>query len=181
MDHMPRAQRVTGNSRKTKNGIVRSRNTSKALSTKERMISNARQVFIITPYKTASLRNICSSHNLVWYHFGSKANLFNALTSRIIEEICDIIPSFVQGIDKMTPQKGLEHFVKQVLDYLLTNPDSMKIISQNLGNCDESEIGLPGLDIMEAFHNQLFNAFIKIDLVSRGSIISSIHLISAAW
>lgn len=162
MDHMPQAQRKNKNNRKTENVKVQSRKRFKALSTKERLISNARQVFIKSPYKTASLRNICSSHNLVWYHFGSKADLFNALTSRIIEEVRAIIPSFVQGIDKMPPQKGLEHFVKQFLDYLFENPDSMKIINQNLGNCDESEIGFPGLDIMQAIHNQIFTAFLKI-------------------
>ncbi len=159
---MPQALKKSKNKRKTENVNVRSRKRSKSLLTKEKLISNARQVFTKTPYKTASVRDICSSHNLVWYHFGSKGNLFNALTSRIIEEVSDIIPSFVQGIDKMPPQKGLEHFVKQFLDYLFENPDSMKVINQNLGNCDESDIGFPGLDIMQAIHNQIFAAFLKI-------------------
>jgi len=162
MTQMPQAQRVNKNNCMTKNAKVRSRKRPKALSTKERLISNARQVFSKSPYKTASLRNISSSHNLVWYHFGSKANLFNALTSRIAEEVSSMIPSFVQGMDKMPPQKGLSYFVKKLLDYLFTHPESMQIINQNLGNCDESDIGYPGLDIMQAMHNQFFNAFRKI-------------------
>ncbi len=153
---------MNSKNRKTKNAEVRPRDRSKANSTKERLLSNARQVFIETSYKTGSIRNISSSHNLVWYHFGSKANLFNALTSRLSEEVSDIIPSFVQEIERMPPKKGLEHFVKQFLDFLFTHPDSMNIINRNLGNCDESEIGFPGLDIMQAIHNRLFTSFKRI-------------------
>ncbi len=147
---------------KAKKMNVLSQNTSKAISTKEKLIANARQVFTKSPYKTASLRNIYSNHNLIKYHFGSKADLFNALTSNIIEDITNNIPSFVQGIDQMPPQKGLKHFLKQFLDYVFVNPASMMIINQNLGNSDESESGFPGIDIMQAIHTQLFTSFLKI-------------------
>lgn len=131
--------------------------TPKALATQKALLSEATTAFTNNPYATTGLRAICCSHNLIGYHFGSKANLFHTITGQLSDNLGQAIATSMDGIDLQDPQKGLECFISRILDYAFTHFEGFMIIVQNLGNIDPTEVGLPGLDIMQTLYHELLN------------------------
>lgn len=134
------------------------RKTPKALATQKALLAEATAAFTNNPYATTGLRAICSSHNLIGYHFGSKAKLFNTITGQISEDMGQAIATCMEGIDLTSPQKGLECFFSRILDYAFGHPEGFMIIVQNLGNIDPTEVGLPGVDIMQTLYQALLSS-----------------------
>ena len=132
----------------------RARNISKAKAKKEEILADARTIFTKYPYNKASLRLICektgSNHNLIRYHFGSKAKLFEELINLLIAELETVLHATVKDIDNFPPQASLALFIKQYLDFGFSHPDSMTIIMHNIGSYDDSEFVIPGLALLKS-------------------------------
>ena len=128
--------------RKGRDGSVK-----KSAVTRGRIIAAARKVFSRHPYHTASVRMIGKeggfNHELIRYHFPSKAGLFEC----IIRDICDDVYrsniSFLDGTAGMAPERGLSIYLDRFLDYHYRQPDALRIIMMNMTVTDDPE-SIPG-------------------------------------
>ena len=130
------------------------RHTRKAKATQDSILADARSFFTSHPYNKASLRGICEktdgNHNMIRYHFGSKANLFDTLISQLMEEWEAAIPSIAKEGDPSHPRKGLALFIKRYLDFGFTHPDGMIIIMHNMGSHADSESDKPISNLLKS-------------------------------
>lgn len=117
--------------------------------------SSARRVFALKAYKNASLRKISPSHNLIWYHFGSKADLFYEVSQILQRELGHKIAAIAQEIRKKSTKQNFTCLVAACLDFRHTQKDAMMIINQNLGGTENLKKGPAGLDLLHVLYDQL--------------------------
>jgi len=103
-------------------------------TTKERVMQAALHIFAERGYAGASLRDIAAmagvTKPMVYYHFGSKAGLYQALLDQSLDE------SFAQmklGDQGATLRERLVRVVESMLTYGMDNPDMIRIVVQTFG------------------------------------------------
>lgn len=133
-----------------------------------KILKAARLVFAQHPFKSASTRLIAElagiEHPLIHYYFGSKARLFEAVARDLYEEFNRANQSWLEGLEKTMPEKGLSLYLDRLVDYAFENPEALQIIFLNM-----AQVG--GVEEIPGFH------YIRLHLkqVSR-TVARTVHL-----
>lgn len=139
-------EKITGTmGRKESDKDVESPEPRKSDVTRERILRAAREVFAVYPYNAASIRMIGKvggfDHPLIHYYFPSKASLFEAVVAEICEEFYLANISWFEGLERMSPRKGMPIYLDRFLDYNFKHPEPLRIIMLNIAQIDRpSEI-----------------------------------------
>ena len=122
-------------------------NVPDTVNARERILKAAREVFSLNSFKEASTRMVAKQagveHPLIHYYFGSKEKLFQTMVEEIYEEFVKDQGTWLDGLDKLSPAKGLALFIDRLLDYTLANPVALQIISLNIVHLGRIE-DIPG-------------------------------------
>ncbi len=125
----------------------------KSAATRKKIVSAARRVFVRYPYHQASIRMIAAEgkfHFSLINHYFSKAELFGAVATEVIEELWDAYVSWLKDVGGLTPEDGLSLFLDRALDYLFEKPDLLSILLKNAGGAGTSE-SAPGFDYFSQY------------------------------
>ncbi len=118
-------------------------------ATRRKILDAAKEVFGEYAYKAASIRMIGKrariDHPLISYYFPSKAVLFEAVLTDIIEHFNVAAQEWYKGIAKMGLSRGLSVFFDRILDYYQKYPEHFRILVLNAVQSDEKET-IPGYD-----------------------------------
>ncbi len=100
---------------------IESVDSSKNLSTRERILDAAEQLFAISGFAETSMRDITKHANVnlaaINYHFGSKDDLINEVFIRCLDPIHDVLQENMDNLIKEAaePSKALKHIVELVV------------------------------------------------------------------
>ena len=116
-------------------------------ATRQRILDAAASVFARLPYHAASLRMIGRegdfNHEIIRYHFPSKAALFETVLSGICDGIYRANLSFLGEIAGLETGEGFSLYLDRFLDYHHRNPGALRIIVLNIAMTDDPE-SVPG-------------------------------------
>jgi AcrR family transcriptional regulator len=130
---------TSGGKRKT-----RRKNGSGDGTTRKKIMTAARRVFSLQPFKGATTRMIAQEagvdHPLIHYHFGSKEMLFEAIAEEMYEEFGKAHHDCLEGISLLEPRKGLSLYLDRLLAYCIKYPEQLQLIllnSPQIGRLEE--------------------------------------------
>lgn len=116
----------------------------KSENASDKILKAARSIFSKYPYNAATTRMIAGEadvdHPLIYYYFGSKEKLFEAVTEQMYLDFERVNPTWFDGMNRMTPKAGFSLFLDRLLDYSFANPEAFQLILINLtqiGSLDE--------------------------------------------
>ena len=140
-------------SRPGKNSPAQKKET-KGEATRRRIIAVARRVFSRYPYNATSIRMIGDEggfdFTLLYHYFPTKAELFEAVVSLLLEEHTRAVRSIVSELKAGPLRDSTRQLIDDLLDYSFSNPDVMKGAMQNAAQVDRFE-DLPGFDLLTRF------------------------------
>jgi AcrR family transcriptional regulator len=126
----------------------------KGNETREKILDAAQQVFATYPYHSAGIRMISElagvDHPLINYYFGSKADLFRAVISRMRRQRTELQKNWLANAKSMGPTRGFSIFLDFVLEDYRKRPGLLHLISLNFRQVD-TEKPIPGFDLIEDF------------------------------
>ena len=135
------------------NGSVK-KNETKGEATRRRIIAVARRVFSRYPYNATSIRMIGAEgkfdFTLLYHYFPTKAELFEAVVSLLLEEHTQAVRSIISELKPGSLRENTRQLIDSLLDYCFSNPDVMRGSMQNAAQVDRFE-DLPGFDILTRF------------------------------
>ncbi|MBI9076481.1 MAG: TetR/AcrR family transcriptional regulator [Desulfatibacillum sp.] len=127
---------------------------TKGQATRRRIVSVARRVFSKYPYNAASIRMIGEEggfdFTLLYHYFPKKAELFEAVTSQLLDEFRAAVTGIIKGLDSPSMHENMARFVARTLDYSFDNPDVMMGCMQNIAQLDKFE-DMPGFEHLTGF------------------------------
>ena len=127
---------------------------TKGQATRRRIIAVARRVFSKYPYNAASIRMIGEEggfdFTLLYHYFPKKAELFEAVTSQLLEEFRIAVTEIIKELDSPSMKENMTRFVDKTLDYTFDNPDVMMGCMQNIAQLDKFE-DMPGFEHLTRF------------------------------
>ncbi|MBT4089164.1 MAG: TetR/AcrR family transcriptional regulator [Deltaproteobacteria bacterium] len=104
--------------------------------TREKILDAAIQVFARYPYQNAGLRVISKlaevDHPLISYYFGSKADLFHAVLSRMMEQRLELQKGWFAVVRPMGAERGFSIFLDNLLEDYRKRPGLFHVVSLNL-------------------------------------------------
>jgi len=122
--------------------------------TRETILDAAQQVFATYPYHSAGIRMISElagvDHPLINYYFGSKADLFRAVISRMRGQRIELQRNWLANVKSMGPTRGFSIFLDYVLEDYRKRPGLLHLISLNFRQVDTKN-PIPGFDLIEDF------------------------------
>ncbi|MCP4751465.1 MAG: TetR/AcrR family transcriptional regulator [Proteobacteria bacterium] len=125
----------------------------KKKETRDRILEAATLVFSRHPYQNAGLRMISKlaevDQPLINYYFGSKADLFRAVLSRMIEQRRELQKTWFAVAKPMGAERGFSLFLDNLLEDYRRRPGLFHVISLNFPQNHENPI--PGYDLIEDF------------------------------
>lgn len=103
---------------------------------RERILKASREIFGRYSFKAASTRMVAKQagveHPMIHYYFGSKEKLFETMAADMYAGFVGSMETWLVGLERMSPHKGLALFIDRMLDYTLANPDALQIIALNM-------------------------------------------------
>ena len=125
--------------------------------TRLKILKAARKVFAQYAYHAASIRMIGKEagidHPLISYYYPSKAVLFEAVLADILQEWQKANDAWFEGIDRMSPEKGLSIYIDRLLDYSRKRPYAAQVLMLNMVQAQDGDI-IPGYHAIQAFFDQ---------------------------
>ncbi len=106
-----------------------SKKTEKSTATRQRMIEAATKLFAASGYAQTSLSEVINAANVttgaVYYHFGDKKSLFQAVAEFLEQEILDEVSARVSAIEH--PWEAFETGILETLE-VCARPDIQRIV-----------------------------------------------------
>lgn len=126
-------------------------------TTRLKILKAARKVFAQYAYHAASIRMIgkeaCVDHPLISYYFPSKAVLFEAVLADIMEKWQVANVAWSEGIDLMSPKKGLSLYIDRVLDFSRKRPYAAQVLMLNMVQAQDGET-IPGYHAIQRYFEE---------------------------
>jgi len=126
-------------------------------ATRSKILKAARKVFAQYAYHAASIRMIGKEagidHPLISYYFPSKAVLFEAVLSDILQEWQAANEAWSEGIDQMSPEKGLSLYIDRMLEFSGKRPYAAQVLMLNMVQAHDADT-IPGYHAIQAFFDQ---------------------------
>jgi TetR/AcrR family transcriptional regulator len=126
-------------------------------ATRSKILKAARKVFAQYAYHAASIRMIGKKagvdHPLISYYFPSKAVLFEAVLADIMEEWQVANAAWSEGIDLMSPEKGLSLYIDRVLDFSRKRPYAAQVLMLNMVQAQDGET-IPGYHAIQTYFEE---------------------------
>jgi AcrR family transcriptional regulator len=103
---------------------------------RERILAASREIFGRYSFKAASTRMVARKagveHPMIHYYFGSKEKLFETMAAEMYAGFIKSMETWLEGLESMSPRKGLELFIDRMLDFALAQPDALQVIALNM-------------------------------------------------
>lgn len=119
----------------------------RAEATRAKIMATARKVFSRYPYPAASMRMIGKEggfdHEIIRYHFPSKAALFETIAREICEDLYQANQVFLEGLASKRPEEGFALYLDRFLDYHYAHPEALRIIELNMSLSEDPQ-SIPG-------------------------------------
>ena len=126
-------------------------------ATRQIILKAARKVFAQYAYHAASIRMIGKEagidHPLISYYFPSKAVLFEAVLADIMEKWQVANAAWSEGIDLMSPEKGLSLYIDRVLDFSRKRPYAAQVLILNMVQAQDGET-IPGYHAIQTYFEE---------------------------
>jgi TetR/AcrR family transcriptional regulator len=126
----------------------------KKQETKDKILDAAQQVFTTYPYHSAGIRMISElagvDHPLIKYYFGSKADLFCEVISRMRMQKTELQKNWLTSVRGMGPTRGFPLFLDYLLEDHRKRPGLLNLVSLNFRQSDQKKQP-PGFDLIEDF------------------------------
>jgi AcrR family transcriptional regulator len=156
-------QKKTQPAGKNKTSIA-SAKRAPAKPTRDKILEAAIKVFADYPYYAASIRMIGKAaeidHPLINYYFPTKAELFEEIVKITTEEYYQSNITWFEGLENLSPAKGLSLYIDRFFDFALKRPKTLRIIALNLVQAGESEI-IPGYERLLNFFSETMQTFVR--------------------
>jgi len=114
----------------------------------EKILKAARKIFAAHTFSSATTRMIADEagvdHSLIHYYFGSKENLFEAISEQIFEEFNKANEAWLEGLERIPPREGFSLYLDRLLDYSLDHPEPFQMIALNMIQAGKMDI--PGYE-----------------------------------
>ena len=109
------------------------------LVTKQLILKSARKIFLEYGYQAAPLRKIASeagyTHGALYGYFGSKEELFYAITDPITEQLTDLLNKIQKKMQSIPKEKRLHEMgsiyyenIPEIVDILISDRDAVELI-----------------------------------------------------
>ena len=126
-------------------------------TTRLKILKAARKVFAQYAYHAASIRMIGKEagvdHPLISYYFPSKAVLFEAVLADIMEKWQIANVAWSEGVDLMSPKKGLSLYIERVLDFSLKRPYAAQVLMLNMVQAQDGKT-IPGYHAIQTYFEE---------------------------
>ena len=126
-------------------------------ATRLKILKAARRVFAQYAYHAASIRMIGKEagidHPLISYYFPSKATLFEAVLADIVEEWHRANSSWMEGLNKMSPETGLALYIDRLISYSRNHPYAARVYLLNMVQAQDVET-IPGYQAIQEFFDR---------------------------
>jgi AcrR family transcriptional regulator len=123
-------------------------------ATRLKILKAARKVFAQYAYHAASIRMIGREagidHPLISYYYPSKAVLFEAVLADIMKEWQVANESWSEGIDRMSPEKGLSLYIDRLVEFSSKRPYAAQVLMLNMVQAQDGDT-IPGYHAIQAF------------------------------
>jgi len=125
--------------------------------TRLKILKAARKVFAQYAYHAASIRMIGKEagidHPLISYYFPSKAQLFEAVLTDIVQGWNKANKSWFEGLEEMSLESGLAHYIDRLMDYCKKHPYAVRVFLLNVVQAQDAET-IPGYQAIRTFFKQ---------------------------
>ena len=143
---------------KTNPPILKTKNLKPAKkATHLKILKAARKVFAQYAYHAASIRMIGREagidHPLISYYFPSKAKLFEAVLTDIVQEWRKANETWFDGLDQMRPETGLSLYIDRMLNDMRKHPYAAKVFLLNMVQAQDGDT-IPGYQVIQEFFDQ---------------------------
>jgi AcrR family transcriptional regulator len=126
-------------------------------ATRLKILKAARKVFAQYAYHAASIRMIGKEagidHPLISYYFPSKAQLFEAVLTDIVQGWNKANKSWFEGLEEMSPESGLANYIDRLIDYCRKHPYAVRVFLLNVVQAQDAET-IPGYQAIRTFFKQ---------------------------
>jgi len=151
-------------------------------ATRSKILKAARKVFARYAYHAASIRMIGKEagidHPLISYYYPSKGVLFEAVLSDILAEWQVANDAWSEGIDRMSPEKGLSLYIDRLLEFSGKRPYAAQVLMLNMVQAQDADT-IPGYYAIQTFFDQS-RQFLK-NLFSSKTVESDIEKIRQSF
>lgn len=131
-------------------------------SADRKILKAAEKVFAQHPYNAATTRMIAKEagvdHPLIYYYFGSKEKLFEAVTARMYEEFRVKNIEWLEGLDRVRPSKGLALYLDRLMEYSYEKPEPFQLILTNMAQIGSLD-AIPGHEYIIKHLNGMIDTF----------------------
>jgi len=136
---------------------------SRGDAARQKIIAAAEKVFTKHSFHAVSIRMIGKEggfdFSIIHHHF-NKAQLFEAVAEKLYEELVAARKVWFEGLDSLPYEMRMVLFLDRTLDYFFQNPESLKILSLNMGDVKWGE-GFPGFESFTRFFKETEKKFLK--------------------
>lgn len=126
-------------------------------ATRVKILKAARKVFAQYAYHAASIRMIGKEagvdHPLISYYFPSKAELFEAVLTDIVEGWHKANEGWFKDLDQMSPEAGLALYIDRLIGYSRKHPYAARVFLLNVVQAQDAET-IPGYKAIQTFFEQ---------------------------
>jgi len=131
-------------------------------TTRLKILKAARKVFAQRAYHAASIRMIGKEagidHPLISYYFPSKAELFEAVLTDIVQEWDKFNEAAFEGLDKMRPEAGLALYIDRIIGNSRKQPYAARVYLLNMVQAQDEE-AIPGYQAIRTFFERTIAIF----------------------
>ena len=125
--------------------------------TRSKILKAARKVFAQYAYHAASIRMIGKEaeidHPLISYYYPSKAELFEAVLTDIVEGWHKANAGWFEDLDQMRPEACLALYIDRLIGYSRKHPYAARVFLLNVVQAQDAET-IPGYKAIQAFFEQ---------------------------
>jgi len=136
--------------------------------TAAKILAAAKKIFSEYPYHTASIRMVGDAaglnYQLVMYYFSSKAALFEAVLSDVLNEYYQANTKWLNETGGMNATEGLSLYIDRLIAFTHTHPAALRIVLLNLVQANKSQI-IPNYFLLQNFVARTIPVFKKASSV----------------